>query len=84
MDDLAIARALHVLGVVIWIGGVAMVTMVILPAVRLGDFGPNWLQAFEAVERRFVWHARIAVLIVGLTGLYMIERADLWDRFRFR
>jgi uncharacterized membrane protein len=83
MDDLAIARALHVLGVVIWIGGVSMVTMVVLPAVRRGDFGPNRLQAFEAVERRFVWHARIAVLIVGLTGLYMIDRADLWDRFRF-
>jgi uncharacterized membrane protein len=27
MDDVIIARALHVLGVVIWIGGVAMVTM---------------------------------------------------------
>ena len=28
MDDVVIARALHVLAVVIWIGGVAMVTMV--------------------------------------------------------
>jgi len=26
MDDVAFARALHVLGVVIWIGGLAMVT----------------------------------------------------------
>ena len=83
MDDLALARALHVLAVVIWIGGVAMVTIVVLPAVRRGDLGPNRLQAFEAIERRFSWHARIATLIVGLTGLYMIDRADLWDRFRF-
>jgi putative copper export protein len=82
MDDLAVARALHVLAVVIWIGGVGMVTMVVLPAVRRGDLGPNRLQVFEAIERRFSWNARIAILIVGLTGLYMIDRADLWDRFR--
>ncbi|HEX3521654.1 MAG TPA: hypothetical protein VHT52_06155 [Stellaceae bacterium] len=29
MDDIVIARALHVLAVVIWIGGVGMVTMVV-------------------------------------------------------
>jgi uncharacterized membrane protein len=58
MNDVAIARALHVLAVVIWIGGLAMVTMVVLPAVRRGDVGPNRLQVFEAIERRFVWPAR--------------------------
>jgi len=82
MDDVAIARALHVLFVVIWIGGVAMVTMVVLPAVRRGDIGPNRLQAFEAIERRFGWHARSATVIVGLTGFYMTDRLDLWGRFR--
>jgi uncharacterized membrane protein len=82
MDDVVTARALHVLGVVIWIGGVAMVTMVLLPAVRRGDLGPNRLQVFEAIERRFAWHARLATLIVGLTGFYMTQRLDLWDRFR--
>jgi uncharacterized membrane protein len=82
MDDVAIARALHVLGVVIWIGGVAMVTMVLLPAVRSGDLGPNLLQVFEAIERRFAWHARLATIIVGLTGFYMTQRLELWERFR--
>jgi uncharacterized membrane protein len=81
MDDVIIARALHVLGVVIWIGGVAMVTMV-LPALRRGDLGTNRLQVFEAIERRFGWHARLATLVVGLTGFYMTQRLDLWDRFR--
>jgi uncharacterized membrane protein len=82
VDDLAVARALHVLAVVIWIGGVAMVTRVVLPSVRRGDLGPNRLQIFEVIERRFSRHARVATLIVGLSGLYMIARADLWDRFR--
>jgi uncharacterized membrane protein len=82
MDDVAIARALHVLGVVIWIGGVSTVTLVLLPAVRRGDLGRNRLQVFEAIERRFAWHARLATVIVGLTGFYMTQRLELWDRFR--
>ncbi len=80
MDNLAITRSLHVLTVISWIGGV---TMVVLPAIRRGDLGPNRLQEFEAIERRFVWHARVATLIVGLTGLYMTEYENLWDWFRF-
>jgi uncharacterized membrane protein len=81
MDDVIAARALHVLAIVVWIGGVSMVTMVALPAIRRGDLGPNWLQAFHAIEHRFVWQARSAVILVGLTGLYMVWRLDLWSRF---
>ncbi len=81
MDDVAAARALHVLAVVIWIGGVAMVTSVVLPAIRRGEMGQNFLQAFQAIERRFVWQARIAIIVVGATGFYMTWRLDLWDRF---
>jgi uncharacterized membrane protein len=81
MDDVIAARALHVLGVVVWIGGVSMVTMVALPAIRRGEMGENWLQAFHAIEHRFVWQARSAVILVGLTGLYMVWRLDLWNRF---
>lgn len=80
-DDLALARALHILGVVIWIGGVSMATTVALPAVRRGALGEDRLAAFHAFESRFVWQARTAVLIVGLSGYYMIERLDLWWRF---
>jgi hypothetical protein len=40
MDDIAIARAIHVFAVVVWIGGVAMVTTVVLPIVRRGREGP--------------------------------------------
>ena len=81
MDDIALARALHVLGIVIWIGGVAMATTVAIPAVRRGELGADRLRAFEAFEHRFVWQARAAVILVGLTGFYMIAKLDLWDRF---
>jgi uncharacterized membrane protein len=82
LTDVIIARALHVLAVVIWIGGVSMATTVALPAVRRGDLGKDRLQAFEAFEHRFVWQARAALVVVGLSGLYMTWRLDLWDRFQ--
>ena len=82
MDEVVIARALHVLFVVIWIGGVSMATTVALPAVRRGDLGANWLSAFQAIEHRFARQARTAIVVVGLTGFYMVWRLDLWDRFQ--
>lgn len=42
-----------VLAVVVWIGGVAMVRPMVLPAIRRGEPGPNRLSAFKAVKRRF-------------------------------
>ena len=82
MDDVIAARALHVLVVVIWIGGVSMATTVVLPSVRRGGLGPDRLRAFRAIEHRFAWQARTAIIVVGLTGFYMTWRLDLWDRFR--
>ena len=81
MNDVIFAWALHVLAVVIWIGGVAMATTVALPAIRCGDLGADRLRAFQAFEHRFVWQARSAVIVVGLTGFYMVARLGLWDRF---
>lgn len=81
MTDVIIARALHVLAVVVWIGGVSMATTVVLPAVRRGQLGSDRLSSFEAIERRFIWQARTAVAIVGFSGFYMSARLHLWDRF---
>lgn len=82
MVDVTIARALHVVAVVIWIGGVAMVTTVLLPALRRGELGADPLQAFRAIEHRFSRQARAAVLLVGTTGFYTAARLDLWSGFR--
>lgn len=59
-----------------------MATTVALPAVRRGDLGENRRLAFQAIEHRFAWQARTAIVVVGLTRVYMIWRLDLWDRFR--
>ncbi len=75
-----VARAVHVLAVVVWIGGVWLVTTVLLPAMRTKPV-EAWRQEFDAIERRFAPQARIAVLLVLLSGLYMLYEYDLWDRF---
>jgi len=81
MEDVTIARALHVLAVVHWIGGVGMVTAVILPALARRDVAETRLAQFDAIEGRFAAQAKYSVTITGLTGLYMIWRLDLWSRF---
>jgi uncharacterized membrane protein len=78
--DLAIARAVHVLAVVLWIGGVGLVTTALLPALR-GLPADQRLALFGAVERRFRTIARICVLLAGASGLYMLFGLDAWDRF---
>ena len=84
MNDLALVRALHVLGVVLWIGGLAFVTLVLLPGLRdmcKAGRSKEPFDAFETFERRFATQARYSTQLTGLTGLYMIWRHDLWSRF---
>lgn len=81
MDDVTIARAFHVLAVVHWIGGLTMVTAVILPAIRRIPDSARRLALFTAIEARFSLQAKLSVTIAGLTGFYMTDRLATWDRF---
>ena len=81
MDDAIIARVLHVLGVVLWIGGVALVTTVLLPATRRLKTAGEQAVFFETVERGFARQARVTTLVTGLSGLYLVYKLDLWQRF---
>jgi uncharacterized membrane protein len=81
MNDVTIALAIHVLAVVLWIGGVAMVTTVLLPAVRRFKGAQERIAFFETIERRFAWQARGTTLIAGASGFYMVHRLNLWSAF---
>jgi uncharacterized membrane protein len=82
VDSLVAARVLHVLAVVVWIGGVALVTTAVLPAARRSATAMDGLALFEAIESRFAWQARLATLLAGASGFYLTAMLDLWDRFR--
>jgi uncharacterized membrane protein len=80
-EYVALARAIHVLALVHWIGGVAVVTTIILPAARRLPDSSEAIAAFERFEWRFAAQVRISILLVGLSGLYMLYAFDAWDRF---
>jgi uncharacterized membrane protein len=82
VTDIVLARVLHVLAVVLWIGGVGMVTTVLLPGIRRSYPPPERFAVFHALEQRFARQARITTVIAGVSGFYMAWRLDLWDRFR--
>ena len=80
MSGFTLALVLHVIGVVLWIGGVAMVTTVLLPAVRRFKTPAERVAFFEQVESRFARQARFTTLLTGLSGFYMLHVLGLWGR----
>ena len=80
MERYAFARVVHILGVVIWIGGVAMETTVLLPAIKRLKSAEEQISTFELIESRFAWQARVTTLLTGLSGGYMLYYNDGWNR----
>ncbi|PHS30655.1 MAG: hypothetical protein COA95_08075 [Methylophaga sp.] len=81
-DFFSLARAVHVLGVVLWIGGVAFVTTILLPSLMKITDSENRLNLFEALEGKFAFQARIVTVITGLSGYYMLEVMNAWERYQ--
>ncbi len=81
MDDLALARVLHVVAIVFWIGGVGFVTLVVMPLLAATASPQDRLRRFQQFEARFAWQARLWVLLAGASGLWLVWRADMWSRF---
>ena len=50
MDDLVLARAIHVTAVVFWIGSVGFVTWVVMPALRASERPVERLARFHQIE----------------------------------
>jgi len=72
IDDYSLARAVHVLALVHWIGGVAMVTTIVLPRARALADAQTALSTFEMFESRFAAQARVSIFLAGLSGFYML------------
>lgn len=76
-----IARVIHILAVVLWIGGVGMVTTVIIPAVKRMRSKEDKIDTFEKIEGRFALQAKITTLLTGATGFYMMYSLNAWTRY---
>ena len=82
-DYFILARALHVIGVVIWIGGVGFVTTVLIPALRKMTDTHNRLELFEQLEGKFGFQAKIVTLITGVSGYSMLDVMNAWNRYQY-
>lgn len=81
MNGIALALVVHVVAVVLWIGGVGMVATVLMPEIRRSCPPEQRFAAFHAMERRFAGQARITTVLVGASGLYMVWRLHAWSWF---
>ena len=81
MEYLTLARVVHVLAVILWIGGVAMVTTVIIPAIKKMKSKEEQIETFEKIEGRFALQAKITTLLTGFSGFYMLYVLDAWERY---
>ncbi|MEW6409968.1 MAG: hypothetical protein AB1488_07630 [Nitrospirota bacterium] len=78
MDILLI---IHLLSVVLWIGGVGFATMVVFPAIQRIENPIAKVQVFLGVEQRFSKLAKIYVIIAGITGLMLFFRRGGLETF---
>ncbi len=82
MATFYVLLAIHVLSVVWWIGGVAMVTGVLLPLFGRLPAGER-IERIRELESRFANQARVAVLLVGITGFWMLALTGGFARLAF-
>jgi uncharacterized membrane protein len=81
MSTLVLARIVHVLSIVFWIGGVAFVTTVLIPAIRKHPSETERVELFERFEARFAVQARFTTAFAGASGFYMIHAMGAWSRY---
>lgn len=79
IESFILARVAHIVGVVIWIGGVFFVTFVLLPALKNFPLNER-LSVFERLEHRFGYWARLAIIMVGISGLLLANQIGFWQR----
>jgi len=64
--------ALHVITIVLWIGGVAFVTMIIFPLLLKMEDGLEKVMMFQRVENTFARHARYYAWTTAITGSILL------------
>lgn len=78
----ALMHIIHLLAVIIWIGGLAFITMLVLPMIIKMPEPLQKVLFFQRIERKFAPLARVYNLIVGISGFVMIFTAG-WHRMMF-
>ncbi len=70
---MAVAKLLHVLGVVVWVGGMFFAYLALRPAAAQIE-PPQRLKLWQGVLQRFFFWVWIAVALILGSGLYMMQQ----------
>ncbi len=70
---LTILLIIHVICVIVWIGGVAFVTTVIFPMMYRTEGSLEKALLFQGVEHRFAGMVKWLIAAVGATGFWMLS-----------
>ena len=63
---------IHLLTVIIWIGGLGFITIIVLPMLIKWDDPLQKALTFQSIEHRFAPIARVYNVITGVTGFVMV------------
>jgi uncharacterized membrane protein len=75
--EYVIAVTLHIMSVVVWIGGVTFVTLITFPMILRMDKSLEMVMMFQGTEHRFVKIAKTMVILAGLSGFYLLYEKGL-------
>jgi len=67
-----IMHIIHLLTVILWIGGLAFITTMVFPIIIATKDPLGKVLLFQKIERRFAGTARIYNLITGASGIIMV------------
>lgn len=70
---LTILLIIHIICVIVWIGGVTFVTTVIFPMMYKTEGSLEKALMFQRVEHRFSGMVKWLIAIVGITGFWMLS-----------
>ncbi|MBI5756269.1 MAG: hypothetical protein HZA12_05020 [Nitrospirae bacterium] len=77
-----VIHIIHLLTVIIWIGGLAFITIIVLPMLIKMDDPLQKALAFQRIEHKFAPIARVYNVIAGVTGFIMLYLTG-WYRILF-
>ncbi|KWT85932.1 hypothetical protein [Candidatus Magnetominusculus xianensis] len=70
--------AVHIVSIVVWIGGVVFVTTVVFPIIMRMDDSMEKVMFFQGTERRFASIAKASVVVAGVTGVLLLQIEHRW------
>ncbi len=71
---------IHILAAMVWIGGMAFLALVLVPAMRRGELGGQAPWLIRATGQRFRWIGWICLLLLVLTGtVNLAYRGYRWE-----